>query len=276
MHQHQSHKNVKSINKRSKSIIPQHTKRGRNFLHTRSPKKRVKHPSSSLYPPNRRAFSTTNNNAEVLQHQLTEYEYRTVEDTVEETLLKEKGSKFLGYIFPVSTDEELAESLQYVRSLHPRATHHCYAYRMGPKGESNRANDDGEPSGSAGLPMYNQLLAYNVTDVLSVCVRYYGGTKLGVSGLIKAYKESTKISLDQSTMVIRELSKEYMISFAEFSQQNHIYSLLNKHDAVVLDCVYAESDEELNKIHAKVKLSNEQQVLKLVQDVGLGIEIQAV
>ena len=107
-----------------------------------------------------------------------------------EALYKEKGSKFLAYAYPVSSEEQIRECLEALRKRYYDATHHCYAWRLGADGQNYRVNDDGEPSSTAGRPILGQLLSYGVTDVLVVVVRYFGGTKLGVSGLIAAYKES--------------------------------------------------------------------------------------
>lgn len=161
------------------------------------------------------------------------FSFKTIESPVENTLLKEKGSKFIGFAFPVNNEEELKNALEKIRSEHPKATHHCYAFRIGLNGENYRANDDGEPSGSAGLPIYNQLLANEITNVLVISVRYYGGTKLGVSGLVKAYKESAKITLEEARIVTKELETVVQISF-NFNQQNVIFTLLSKYDAKVL------------------------------------------
>ena len=179
-----------------------------------------------------------------------EFSYDTIKSPVENMLLKEKGSKFIGFAFPVDDEEDLKKSLQKIREEHPKATHHCYAFRLGMKGENYRANDDGEPSGSAGLPIYNQLLAHDITNVLVIVVRYYGGTKLGVSGLVKAYKESAKITLEEAEIITKELESEIEISF-NFSQQNQIFTLLNKFDGRILDFL---SDEKC-VITAKIKTS---------------------
>jgi uncharacterized YigZ family protein len=125
----------------------------------------------------------------------------------------------------VNNEEELKHALEKIRAEHPKATHHCYAFRMGLNGENYRANDDGEPSGSAGLPIYNQLLAHEITNVLVISVRYYGGTKLGVSGLVKAYKESAKITLEEANIITKELETTVEIQF-NFNQQNIIFTLL--------------------------------------------------
>lgn len=146
------------------------------------------------------------------------FEYKTIDTPIENTLFKEKGSKFIGFAFPVTDEAELKKALEKVRGEHLKATHHCYAFRIGIHGENYRANDDGEPSGSAGLPIFNQLLANDITNVLLVVVRYYGGTKLGVSGLVKAYKESAKITLEKALIVTknwRQKLKSVLISISK-------------------------------------------------------------
>ena len=100
-----------------------------------------------------------------------QYNYTTIKSEVRDILLKEKGSKFIGFAFPVNNEKELKTALEGLKEEHPKATHHCYAFRIGINGENYRANDDGEPSGSAGLPIYNQLLAHNLTNVLVVIIR---------------------------------------------------------------------------------------------------------
>ncbi|WP_370898847.1 IMPACT family protein [Chryseobacterium gossypii] len=193
------------------------------------------------------------------------FEYKTIEKPVENTLLKEKGSKFIGFAYPVHNDEELKNALEKVRMEHPKATHHCYAFRMGLHGENYRANDDGEPSGSAGLPIYNQLLANDITNVLLIVVRYYGGTKLGVSGLVKAYKESAKITLEEAHIITKELETKIEIRFS-FNQQNTIFTLLSKFDARVLNfdadenCVLSASLRTAQKESISEKLSEMQHI----------------
>ncbi len=116
--------------------------------------------------------------------------YRTIAAPAE-ALFKERSSKFFAYAFPVVSAEEALEIVERLRKKYYDATHHCYAYRLGADGSVYRANDDGEPSGTAGKPILGQLLSADVTDCLVVVVRYFGGTKLGVPGLIGAYREST-------------------------------------------------------------------------------------
>jgi len=193
------------------------------------------------------------------------HEYKTIDKPIENTLIKEKGSKFIGFAYPVANENELKDALEKVRNEHPKATHHCYAFRMGLHGENYRANDDGEPSGSAGLPIYNQLLAHEITNVLVIVVRYYGGTKLGVSGLVKAYKESAKLTLEEANIITRELETEVEIRF-NFNQQNTIFTLLSKFDAKVLNfdanenCILTASLKTAQKENISDKLSEMQYV----------------
>ncbi|WP_332021332.1 IMPACT family protein [Kaistella sp.] len=191
-----------------------------------------------------------------------EFSFNTIKSPVENILLKEKGSKFIGFAFPVDDEAQLKKSLEKIREEHPKATHHCYAYRLGIKGENYRANDDGEPSGSAGLPIYNQLLAHEITNVLVIVVRYYGGTKLGVSGLVKTYKESAKITLEEAEIVKKELESEIEISFG-FSQQNQIFTLLSKFDGRILDFL---SDEKCI-ITAKIKTSQKENISEQLSEM---------
>lgn len=193
------------------------------------------------------------------------FEYKTIEKPIENILLKEKGSKFIGFAFPVNNETELKKALDKIKAEHPKATHHCYAFRIGLNGENYRANDDGEPSGSAGLPIYNQLLANDITNVLVIVVRYYGGTKLGVSGLVKAYKESAKITLEEAHIITKELETEIEIKF-NFNQQNTIFTLLSKFDAKVLNfdanenCVLTASLKIAQKENISDKLSEMQYI----------------
>ena len=116
--------------------------------------------------------------------------YKTI-DSPAEGIYKEKGSKFLAKAYPVRTEEQVKAIVEQLKEEYYDARHHCYAYILGPKGDKWRANDDGEPSGTAGKPIHGQLLSFNLTNVLVVVIRYFGGTKLGESGLINAYKTAT-------------------------------------------------------------------------------------
>jgi uncharacterized YigZ family protein len=126
--------------------------------------------------------------------------YKTILKASKEVLFKEKGSKFYGYAFPVTSEDEVKQQIENLKQHHS-ARHWCYAWQLGKNYEHYRANDDGEPSNSAGMPIYGQLQSFDVTNILVVVVRYFGGTKLGVGGLIQAYKTTAQMALETSKVV---------------------------------------------------------------------------
>lgn len=152
----------------------------------------------------------------------------------EPSLFKDRGSKFHGYSFRVDSIEDVDMCLDEVRSMHPSARHVCYAYRIGLEGETYRINDDGEPSGSAGQPIYGQLQSVGVTNVLVAVVRYFGGTKLGVPGLINAYKTSARESLDASEIVEEVITKELTFHF-DYPLMNDVMTLIKRENLEIVD-----------------------------------------
>ena len=142
--------------------------------------------------------------------------YLTIAEPAE-AIYKERSSKFLTYAYPVESEDEIKELLDALRKEYYDATHHCYAYRLGPQGETFRANDDGEPSGTAGKPILGQLLSADLTNCLVVVVRYFGGTKLGVSGLIQAYKESTAEVIAVSNIIEKTVDRVIKVDFSYLS-----------------------------------------------------------
>lgn len=130
-----------------------------------------------------------------------------------EGLFKAKGSKHFGYVFPIDSEADVEGHLAALRKQHHAARHHCYAWRLGPEGERYRANDDGEPNNSAGPPILGALRSRDLTNCLAVVVRYFGGTKLGVGGMIEAYREATLAALDEGEIVERFVLKTFKISF---------------------------------------------------------------
>ncbi len=161
------------------------------------------------------------------------YSYMTIAKRVEDISFKEKGSKFIGYAIPVLDEEEVSEELKKLWELYPDATHICYAWRLGLEGENYRANDDGEPSGSAGLPIYNQILSKNISFVLVASVRFYGGTKLGVPGLVKAYKQSAQMVLDEAEIIEKHLKEKFEFEFT-YEDQGAVMRIVDKFEAEVL------------------------------------------
>ena len=146
--------------------------------------------------------------------------YKTIEKPSEETLFKDRNSKFFGYAFPVLNEEDIKNALKELKKKHHSARHFCYAWQLGTETISYRANDDGEPNNSAGMPIYGQIQAFEVTNVLIVSVRYFGGTKLGVGGLINAYKNSAQLALEASKIVDKTIDIQFQLSFG--------YDLMNK------------------------------------------------
>lgn len=153
--------------------------------------------------------------------------YRTIIQPSEETLYKEKGSKFYGYCFPVTTESEVHEHIEKLKKQHHNARHHCYAYQIGVQTMQYRANDDGEPSGTAGLPIYGQIQSFEVTNILVVIVRYFGGTKLGVGGLITAYKESARMALESCEITEKTIDEEFLLTF-DYKDMNGVMRIIKE------------------------------------------------
>jgi len=165
---------------------------------------------------------------------LTSDTYKTIDKPGKETLYKDKGSKFYGYAFPVKNEEEIEKYLEDLRDEHHKARHHCYAWQLGKNYDRYRANDDGEPSNSAGMPIYGQLQAFGVTDVLVVSVRYFGGTKLGVGGLITAYKESAKLALEAAEIKTKTIDTEFKISF-DYPEMSKVMEVINRENLKIIN-----------------------------------------
>jgi len=153
--------------------------------------------------------------------------YKTIEKPSAETLFKDRNSKFFGYAFPVKTEEEIKEALDGLKKKHHAARHFCYAWKIGVENSRFRANDDGEPSNSAGMPIYGQIQSFEVTNILIVSVRYFGGTKLGVGGLINAYKTSAKLALEASEIVEKTINVEFQLSF-EYDMMNKVMRIIKE------------------------------------------------
>jgi len=139
--------------------------------------------------------------------------YKTIEIPTEEILFKEKNSKFFGYAFPVNSTDEIKICIDLLKKQHSRAVHFCYAYQIGTEKIEYRANDDGEPSNSAGIPIYGQIQSFGLTNILIVVVRYFGGTKLGVGGLITAYKTSAQLVLENAFIIEKTIDVQFKITF---------------------------------------------------------------
>ncbi|MEL1248607.1 IMPACT family protein [Flavobacterium helocola] len=153
--------------------------------------------------------------------------YKTIDFPSEEVLLKEKNSKFFGYAIPVTSEEDVKENLERLRKEHFSARHWCYAYQIGTEKIQYRANDDGEPNNSAGMPIYGQIQSFEVTNVLVVVVRYFGGVKLGVGGLISAYKTAAQMALENATIIKKTIDKHFIISFG-YAHMNKVMRIIKE------------------------------------------------
>jgi len=153
---------------------------------------------------------------------------------VEEVLYKDKASKFIGYAFPVKDEQDIKKQLEQLRNQHPKATHHCYAYRLGLDKNNYRANDDGEPNGTAGRPILGQMDSFGITNCLIVVVRYFGGTKLGVPGLIDAYKETAKQTIEATTILEQRIFNYYEV-ICSYEQINKVYQVMHRLKATITD-----------------------------------------
>ena len=162
---------------------------------------------------------------------LTDY-YFTIEQPATAEF-KDRGSKFIGYAFPVSDINEFKEKLALVKKEHPKATHHCFAYRIGLDGSVFRVSDDGEPSGSAGRPILGQIDSKQATNVLIIVVRYFGGTLLGVPGLINAYKTTAALVLQVTPLVQKPVMIPFRVQF-DYTQMNDVMTICKQFDCLVL------------------------------------------
>lgn len=177
-------------------------------------------------------------------------EFKTVKNE-SEYLFKDRGSKFIGFVFPINSEEEFKIRLSEIKELHPACNHHCYAFRLEPDGKTYRYSDDGEPNNSAGKPIYGQLLSSEITNVGAVVARYFGGTKLGVGGLIHAYKEATRLAIEENCIVTTELKQTYSIDYS-YDQTSLINQVFSKFNVEVISTEFNEACTA--KIRCKLSL----------------------
>lgn len=160
--------------------------------------------------------------------------YKTILKSSKETLFKEKGSKFFGYAFPVFTENDVKNCLEELKKKHHSARHFCYAYQIGIEKIKFRANDDGEPNNSAGLPIYGQIQSFEVTNVLVVSVRYFGGTKLGVGGLISAYKTSAQLTLEIAKIIEKTIDIQFKLNF-NYDMMNAVQRIIKERNITIIN-----------------------------------------
>ncbi len=187
--------------------------------------------------------------------------YNTI-SSPSEGVYKDKGSKFLAYAYPVYSEDQIKEHVNYLKEKYYDARHHCFAWQLGLDGNRYRANDDGEPSGTAGKPIHGQIKSNELTNILIVVVRYFGGTKLGVSGLINAYKEATIDALNNADIVQKTVDDVYEIKF-EYSAMNDVMRIVKEED---IQIVNQQFDLKCN-IEFKLRQANIQNVINRFEKV---------
>ena len=196
--------------------------------------------------------------------------FKTIAKPVEGILLKEKKSKFYGYAFPIQDEDEVKPLIEELRKAYPSANHVCYAWQLGVAQPHYRANDDGEPNNSAGMPIYGQIQSFNLTNVLIAVVRIFGGTKLGVGGLISAYKESAQLTLESAKVVTRIIKEEIMLSF-EYPEIDMVMRFIKKNSLELIEqqleltCVViiAVRKNDLKKIFGELEAYHKIKIKKL-------------
>lgn len=179
-----------------------------------------------------------------------------------EGLFKDNGSRFIALAYPIETEEEIKQIVQGLKKEYHDARHHCYAYRLGLKGEKFRANDDGEPSGSAGRPILGQIDSLGLSDILVVVVRYFGGIKLGIPGLIRAYKTSTSDALQGAEIIEKIAGRNFRIEFG--------YEVMNSVMKVLKDLSLPQSKQSFGmecSLETRVRLAAEDDFRKRLQDI---------
>jgi uncharacterized YigZ family protein len=204
--------------------------------------------------------------------------YQTIASASEEVLFKEKGSKFFGYAFPIETEDEVKPLIEDLRKLHPHAVHYCYAYQLGTAPKiSYRANDDGEPSNTAGAPIYGQIQSFGVTNILIVVVRIFGGTKLGVGGLIAAYRTTAQMTLEVCEIVEKTIDVQFLISF-DYKNMNKVMRVIKEKKLEIIS-QEMEMDEDsglpIGKIMTKTRKKNAESIFDIF-DLMFEIDIKIV
>lgn len=183
------------------------------------------------------------------------------------SVYKQKGSKFIAYAFPVFSKKEVKERIEYIKKLEPSANHYCFAYVLHPDKSLKRANDDGEPNSTAGKPILGQIITNDLTNIIIIVVRYFGGVKLGIPGLIKAYKTISEKVISEATINIKTIKDYYKIEF-EYEQTNYIKQLVKRYDLEII--------EEKFKVKCSIILAiNKQQTNQVLEDLNSNKKFKA-
>ena len=184
--------------------------------------------------------------------------FKTIGSPSTEILFKEKNSKFFGYAFPVTTEDEIKSILNNLRKQHFGAGHFCYAFQLGTDTLFFRVNDDGEPSNSAGMPIYGQIQSFGLTNVLVVVVRFFGGVKLGVGGLISAYKTAAQMALEESVILEKTIDVQFQISF-DYKNMNKVMRIIKEKNLEIISQQMKES--------CQIKIATRKKNAKIIFDI---------
>lgn len=186
--------------------------------------------------------------------------YKTINSPGDEVLFKDKNSKFFGYTFPIKDEEDVKQIIENLKKQHHSARHWCYAWQTGTENVKYRANDDGEPSNSAGQPIYGQILSFDVTNILIVIVRYFGGVKLGVGGLINAYRSTAQLSLESSDIIQKTINVDFVIIF-EYKDMNKVMRIIKENNLNIFN-------QDLN-LNCKIYISVRKKIADKIKEVFL-------
>lgn len=184
--------------------------------------------------------------------------YKTIAFPSTEILFKEKNSKFYGYAFPITSEEEVKSHLEKLRKQHFGAGHFCYAFQLGTESIQFRANDDGEPSNSAGMPIYGQIQSFGLTNILIVVVRFFGGIKLGVGGLITAYKTTAQMALSSAEIIEKTINIHFTIFF-EYKNMNKVMRIIKEKNITIV----SQKMEETCQIEISTRKKNAETVFDI-------------
>ena len=189
--------------------------------------------------------------------------YKTIASSVQEVIFKEKSSKFLGYAFPVTSEEEIKAHLEAVKKEHFSARHWCYAWQLGyGTNQRYRANDDGEPNNTAGIPIYGQIQSFELTNILVIVVRYFGGIKLGVGGLVQAYRTTAQLTLQEAEIEEKLITEELRIRF-EYPLMNKVMRVVKEQNLNITQQLLTENCE----LHLAIRQSDYQRMQELFENI---------
>jgi uncharacterized YigZ family protein len=195
--------------------------------------------------------------------------YNTIDFSPSAVLFKEKNSKFFGYAFPIQSEDEVKPIIDSLRKQHPTAGHFCYAYQIGTDSITYRANDDGEPSNSAGMPIYGQIQSFSVTNALIVVVRIFGGVKLGVGGLISAYKTTAQMILETCEIVEKTIDLHFIISF-DYINMNKVMRVIKEKKLEIVNQemeINENSGLPIGKIEIKTRKKNAEMIFDIFNSI---------